>query len=357
MPITITALDNEFAIASGANVNNGPGTSTFDSPLSANSNLTISSNQGDGTPYQFSVGDTYDISYSTTDGSTLLEDAVVVRSDHVDINGDQGGAVVFQGLDSGGEVIQVVWSPGFDLEGWYWANSKPGYPPGFFTTDQSAATSYGYVCFGFGTRIATEDGPVPVERLRAGQRVLTHDHGAQPVLWIGQSLVPGRAEAAPVRFSAGAFGNSAPLVLSQQHRVLMADPLAELHFGAAEVFVPARALVGLPGIDLVNLREIGYAHFLLPRHEVVEAEGLACESLYFGDVARARIGTEAQREIASVFPGLRGSLDLPQADGRSSLQLARPALKLYEARFLASLMWGVDLPAEPRGTAPGLIAA
>lgn len=357
LPITITALDNEFAISSGSNLNNGPGTSTFDYPPNSTSDLTITSNQGDGSPFQFSVGDTYDLTYSGNSGGGTLQDAVVVRSDFVDINGDQGGAVVFQGLDGNGELVQVVWSPDFDLEGWYWANHDPQNPPGFYTTDQDGLQQYGYVCFGFGTRIATEDGMVPVERLRAGQRVLTHDNGAQQVLWIGQSLVPGLADAAPVRFEAGAFGNAASLVLSQQHRVLLADPLAELHFGAAEVFVPARALVGLPGIDMVNMHEIGYAHFLLPQHEVIEAEGLACESLYFGDIARARLGTAAQREIASVFPGLSGSIALRELGGQRSLQLARPTLRFYEARMLASLMWGVELPAEPRGSTPGFIAA
>ncbi|MBS8226383.1 Hint domain-containing protein [Vannielia litorea] len=357
MPITITAPDSEFGIASGANVNSGDGTSTFDYPPNSTSNLTITSNTGDSSPYQFSVGDTYDLTYSGNSGGGTLEDAVVVRSDFVDINGDQGGAVVFEGVDGNGDTIQVVWSPEFDLEQWYWDNHDPQNPPGFYTTDQDGLQQYGYVCFGFGTRIATEDGMVPVERLRAGQRVLTHDNGAQPVMWIGQSLVPGRADAAPVRFDAGAFGNPAPLVLSQQHRVLMADPLAELHFGAPEVFVPARALVGVPGIDLVNVHEIGYAHFMLPQHEVIEAEGLACESLYYGDVARARLGTAAQCEIASIFPGLPGNIDLGEIGAQHSLQLARPTLRFYEARMLASLMWDIDLPAEPRGTAPGFVAA
>ena len=48
MPITINAQDNEFAISSGSNVNNGPGTSTFDYPPNSTSNLTITSNQGEG---------------------------------------------------------------------------------------------------------------------------------------------------------------------------------------------------------------------------------------------------------------------------------------------------------------------
>lgn len=356
MPVTITALDHEFGIASGSNVNNAPGTSTFDNPPSSSTDLTLTSNAHDDSPFQFGMGDRYDVTFTNPTGVHVIEDAMVVRSDFIDLGGDQGGAVVLEGLDQHGALIQVVWPPDFDLVQWHADHWNPEARPAFYTSDQQP-TSYGYVCFGFGTRIATLDGPVPVERLRAGQRVLTHDHGPQPVMWIGQSLVPGRADAAPVRFAKGAFGNSAPLVLSQQHRVLLADPLAELHFGAAEVFAPARALAGLPGIDLVNVHEVGYAHFLLPRHEVIEAEGLACESMYFGDIAQARVGTAARREIASVFPGLPGSIAPREMGGATALQLARPTLKFYEARLLASLMWDVDLPAEPRTALPGFVAA
>ncbi|MFY0634485.1 MAG: Hint domain-containing protein [Vannielia sp.] len=354
MPPTIHAVDNEFAISTGPNINSAPGSSTIDNPPSSVTDLSITANSGDSSPFQFSVGDMYDLTYTTSTGTTTLEDAVVIRSDLI---GTDSGVVAFQGVDANGDPAQVIWAPDFDLEGWYWANYDPLAQPAFYTVDQNLTQEYGYICFGFGTRIATSDGLVPVERLRAGQKVLTHDHGPQPVIWIGQSLVPGRADAAPVRFAAGAFGNAAPLTLSQQHRVLLADPLAELHFGAPEVFAPARALVGLPGIDLVDVHEIAYAHFLLPQHEVIEAEGLACESLYFGDITRARLGSAMQREIASVFPGLPGSIGLREMGGEVSLHLARPALRYFEARMLAALMWDVELPAQPRGAAPGFIAA
>ena len=47
MPVTINAVDNEFAASSGANVNNTAHTSTFDYPPNSTSNLTITSNMGD----------------------------------------------------------------------------------------------------------------------------------------------------------------------------------------------------------------------------------------------------------------------------------------------------------------------
>lgn len=370
MPPTFTANDSEFATATGANANTSGGTSTFDHPPDGYSDLVIAAQEGDSSPYQFDVGDTYDISFSGANGPVFLQNAKVVRSDYIDSShddsehdeaehgGSQGGAVVFEGTDENGEVVQVVWTPGFDLDQWYWDNHSEGRAQGFNASDQEEA-NYGYVCFGFGTRIEAEGGAVPVERLIAGQRVRTRDSGLQKVIWVGKSLVPGRADAAPVRFAPGALGalgNDAPLMLSQQHRVMISHPLAELYFGSAEVFVPARALAGLPGIGILTTGEIGYAHLLLPRHEVILAEGVACESLFFGDVAQARIGSAARREIASIFPGIAGALPAGTQASQAH-RLARPALRMFEARLLASMIWEVDLPALPRATSPGLFAA
>lgn len=118
MPITINALDHQFAAATGSNVNNGPGTSTFDYPPQSTSNLVITSQAGDSTPFIFSPGDTYTISFSGN-GGTTINNATVLRSDDIDMGGDQGYAVVFEGIDTNGDLTQVVWTPEFDLETWY----------------------------------------------------------------------------------------------------------------------------------------------------------------------------------------------------------------------------------------------
>lgn len=128
MTVTFNALDNEFAVSTGGNVNNGTGTSTFDYPPNSTKDFTITSNEGDDQPYLFEVGDTYDISFGGH-GGTTLEDAVVIRSDDIDFA--EGFAVVFEGTDPDGDIVQVVWSPGFDLEDWYWETFDNGDSPGF----------------------------------------------------------------------------------------------------------------------------------------------------------------------------------------------------------------------------------
>lgn len=138
-------------------------------------------------------------------------------------------------------------------------------------------------CFAAGTRIATVSGDRSIEDLRVGENVLTRDHGAQPIRWIGTAR--GSAEGAwrPVRIEAGALGAGLPrraLLLSQQHRVLVSSPIAARMTGAAEVLVAAKRLVGLPGIALAPPGgEVTYLHLLLDRHEIILAEGAPAESL------------------------------------------------------------------------------
>lgn len=307
------AEDNEFAASTGANVNSGSGTSTFDYPPNSTKELIITSKEGDDDPRLFEVGDTYDISYGGMGGGTTLEDAVVIRSDAV----PGGGAIVFEGTDARGDLVQIVWSPGFDLEQWYWDNFEKGQSPGFYTTDQQPMYNYEYICFDAGTQIAIPGGTCPAGDLRPGQLVNTVDAGPQPILWVGSRRSAARGKAAPVLFAAHAIGNSAPLRLSQHHRVLVRSELAELLFAASEVLVPAKALANGRDVRIVPQREITYVHILLAQHHLLIAEGAACESLLWGSAADALL------------------YDLPMPE-KPSQTPARPILKYYEALALTA---------------------
>ncbi len=280
MPITIYALDNQFAAATGGNVNNGPGTSTFDYPPQSSSNLIITSQAGDSTPFIFSPGDTYTISFSGN-GGTTIENATVLRSDDIDFGGDQGYAVVFEGIDTNGDLTQVVWTPEFDLETWYWDNFSGGNPPGFYTTDNSAVT-YAAPCFTDDAEILTEDGMRAAGEITAGTRVLTAQNGLQPVLWAAHATLKGTGRAAPVRIEPDVLGNFGAVEVSQQHRVvLQGRSAAELH-GTDRVLVPAMSLINGATVRLMPRDEVHYVHLLFARHEVICAQGLSCESLLLG---------------------------------------------------------------------------
>lgn len=172
-------------------------------------------------------------------------------------------------------------------------------------------------CFVAGTRIATPEGERAVETLRPGDPVLTRDHGARPIRWIGRRTVAGRGVLAPVEIAAGCLGARRPLFVSPQHRLLVRSGLAELLFGAAEVLVPAAALMGGAGVRRRPMPQVTYLHVLLDRHELLEAEGCATESLLPGS------------RLTSGFDGLAAAL---AAIGPATP--ARPLLGMAEARLL-----------------------
>ena len=164
------------------------------------------------------------------------------------------------------------------------------------------------LCFAEGTRLRTPDGEVAIERLVPGDLVLTADHGARPVRWIGASTVSGEGPFAPVRIAPGALGQglpARPLFVTRQHRLLVRSPRGERKTGSREVLVPAIGLVGQPGITLdPRPGPVTYLHLLFDRHEVIFAEGAPSESLYPGPMARQMLGPAAVAEIDELFPGL-----------------------------------------------------
>ncbi len=347
MPITINALDNEFAASSGSNIDVTPNYSYFDHPPNSTANLTITSNVGDDNPYVFELGDTYDLSW-TGNGAGTMDDAVVIRSDFLPGGGQ---VVVFEGVNEEGDPFQIVWTPGFDLEAWYWDNGGgPSSPNAFWTEDQTTAETAVIPCFAADTMIATPAGDVPVASLRPGQNVVLFDGGQAPVLWCGAKAVLGRGTAAPVVIEPGTLGNTRRLVVSQNHRLMLASPLAELYFGEAEVFVPAKALVNGGTIRTESWRQIDYRHFLLSGHHVVLANGAPSESLFLGDVCTRMIDAASRHEVADFFPEL-----MPLA-GKADMQTARLTLTFREARLLATVMGLTEMPL-PKSPPEILIAA
>lgn len=175
----------------------------------------------------------------------------------------------------------------------------------------------------------TPDGPRAVADLQAGDAVRTLDHGAARLIWTGQQRVQGTGPNAPVRFATGAIGNHAPLLLSQQHRVLMRTPLAELLFGHPEVLIPARALVDGGDVRLTPAAHITYVHILLARHEVLWAEGAECESLLLGEETQRVLDDPARDEMHRLMPGASRP-----PSGAVHSRAARPILRMGEARRL-----------------------
>lgn len=204
------------------------------------------------------------------------------------------------------------------------------------------------ICFASGALIRARRGEVPVEALEPGDEVWTLDNGFQPIRWIGSRTVEATGKSRPIRIRAGALGPNAPetdLTVSPQHRVLIRSAVARRMFDAEEILAPAKQLLALDGVDVVeDLDEVTYHHFMFDRHEVVMANGALAESLYTGPEALRAIDRAAHAEIISLFPELAepGFLPVPArtipAQGRRIRKLverhvanAKPLIQLSAA--------------------------
>lgn len=359
--VTFTPPDHEFAAANGSNVNFSGSWSYFDHPPNSTKDLIISSNEGDPDPYTFETGETYDISWKGHGGGEM-EDATVIRSDDW---GNGQGVVIFEGINSNtGELFQMVWSPNFELEEWYWANGGgPSSPNAFWTGDQMKESYAASACFGHGTWIECPDGPHRIETLRAGDRVQTVDRGAIPIKWMSfttQCLGTARPDQRPVRIQAHALGHDLPaadLTVSAQHRILVGSHGQLTHLFPEAVFVPAKALTSLPGIShLAAGPDIQWVHLALDQHDIIRANGAFSESMLLGKVALSAMPLLKRMHVWSLF-------HVPQdEDTPLNGPCARPTLRVVEtARHLramsrqpldAPLQWHIDIRPERRRTAP-----
>lgn len=331
MTKSFTPPDNEFAAASGSNVNFNTGWSYFDNPPNSTRDLTITSNEGDLDPNTFQTGETYDLTWSGNGGGGSMDDAVVIRSDYI---APGQGAIVFEGTNSNtGELFQMVWSPGFDLESWYWDNGGgPSSPNAFYTSDQDTQ-DFKFVCYAKGTRIDTPRGPRAVEMLQAGDQVCTLDNGAQDVVWVGtydQPLEDEDVQSKPVHIKAGALGYNNPardLIVSPQHRILVGGHNQGEDIFRDECFAPAKALTGLRGVRFMSGKKmITWVHFACARHEVAFANGCTSESLLLGPMALKALD---RGDLIHLVRTLGGENTFP---GGISGQAARSCLTVDQTR-------------------------
>lgn len=299
MSTIIHASADEFAASSGDNLETFAGRSVLDAAPASFSGLSIEADADDSAPFEFVVGEEYTLSWSGGDGGGTIENAEVIRSD---IQSGGHGFVVFQGYDTSGETVQIIWTPGFDLEDWYQEKLANDDPPAFWTEDDYD-NNYSHICFTPGTLIETAVGARPVEGLRAGDVVLTRDDGPQPLVWTGASTVAGSGRAAPIRFAPGALGQDSMLMVSPQHRMLLRGPMTDLLFDTPEALGPAKGFTALPGVACAPVPQITYVHLMLERHQLLFANGLWSESLLAGDVALGAVGPVAAREIGRLLPG------------------------------------------------------
>ncbi|WP_371060424.1 Hint domain-containing protein [Rhodosalinus sp. 5P4] len=196
------------------------------------------------------------------------------------------------------------------------------------------------ICFTPGTVIATPDGPRRVETLHPGDRVQTKDDGGQEVLWVGSRRMSGARlfampDLRPVRIGPGALGEDRPdgaLLVSPGHRVVLRGPVARALYDEPEVLVAARDLVGGRGVRVdLDVPEVTYIHLLLPRHEVLWANGVETESFHPAGASLETLDAGDRARLLAAMPEIAEDPALYGPHARRALSGPEARIMLREA--------------------------
>lgn len=179
-----------------------------------------------------------------------------------------------------------------------------GMTPAQITRSQMHAM--GIPCLVDGTLIATPDGPRPAETLRPGDLVTTKASGAQPILWRASRHLTTddfarKPELRPIALAPNWTGCRRRLLLSPQHAVLVRS--AAFPAGQLVRAIQLSRMRGGLARRAHGIKSLTYLHFLLPKHEIVFADGLAVETLYPGRRALAALSPAARLSLTAHFAG------------------------------------------------------
>lgn len=282
---------------------------------------TVTAFQWTGTGYNAQ----YNTSYSAViDDDDANLDGAADNNETVSINGGAFGATAGPPYDidvsftdtSGNPHVETFYF--FNTGGnWYFipgpgSEFTVGATFGSYQSHTSTPTPYSTItCFVRGTLIETKNGPVPVEQLQAGEKVLAADGELKTLRLAMSRKIPAHEVAdnlklAPVRIMAGALGNGMPkrdLLVSRQHRMLVSSNVCERMFGQREALVAAIRLTELPGVFIeADHGAVEYFHLLFDCHEVIFAEGTPSESFFTGPEALKSMLPEAREEILKILP-------------------------------------------------------
>lgn len=152
-----------------------------------------------------------------------------------------------------------------------------------------------FSAFSRGSLVDTEVGPIAVEDLLPGDRLLTQDGTAQTLMWKGSSsLIPGRA---PQRgqnhkltsFMADCFGLQGPMscvIAGPAARVLRTPPHLRAIAGAAPLLTPVHEFHdGMTIVETAPPTPVELFHLCLENHAVIKIGGIAFETYHPGPKA------------------------------------------------------------------------
>jgi len=166
-------------------------------------------------------------------------------------------------------------------------------------------------CFTPGAMVQTDKGPVPSERLRPGDRILTRDDGFQTLKWIGarqlsNPVLRANPDLHPILIRQDALGQGLPLTdmkVSPAQIFLLPGEAGE---GAGDplVALPARDLVGREGVQALCTLTVIYIHLMFETDATILVNGIWTDCHQPARVTRRERGDDQHRELLRIFPNL-----------------------------------------------------
>ena len=146
-----------------------------------------------------------------------------------------------------------------------------------------------------GSLVDTEIGPIAVEDLLPGDRLITHDGSVQTLMWKGSTrMIPGRTTS-PGRthkltsFMADCFGMQGPMscvIAGPAARVLYTPPHLRAMSGASPLLTPVHAFHdGISIVETAPPTPVELFHLCLEQHAVIKIGGLEFETYHPGTKA------------------------------------------------------------------------
>ena len=134
---------------------------------------------------------------------------------------------------------------------------------------------------------------------------------------------------------AGALGVDRPdseLLVSPEHRLLIKGNVARALFNTPEVLVMARDLVNDHSVTIDQaMREVTYIHLLLPRHQIVWANGVETESFHPASAALSTLDDGDRKRLLAFNAAFEVEPNLYGAYARRCLNGPEAALLAHEA--------------------------
>ncbi|OCX61063.1 hypothetical protein BFP70_16565 [Thioclava sp. SK-1] len=256
-------------------------------------------------------------------------------ADRVDLNDGDGSDIVtdFDMTDAGSgltidqlDVADLTDADGNPVNAWDvvvtddgFGNAVLSFPNGEQVTLQGVSPgqvstapqlhSVGIPCLVAGTMVKTPTGPRCVETLQIGDYICRRDGPPVPVIWTGSRHISHAQMQAdprllPVQIAAGVFGQPHALHVSGQHGIYVPDGMngglaRARHLGQSE-WRGARIMRGKRGCT--------YHHILLPRHDLICANGLWVESFWPGPNGFAAMDLANRQSILTNQPHLSAGL-------------------------------------------------